>query len=1260
MPVPSGRSRRPTTIPPEALLAGDDDSFWRDALQVGATVFGTPQHLVLSALAGEIPFTEQAPWSFEELMELYGVATGDPLTEGQGQFAKTAIWGTAGAAVGGPIGAAIFGGLSFIGDPPRHVRGAVSEIGTLATDPLMYFRGGKILGRGRAPAEASRHGEYLGHAFTKGGTRKYNVLRKDILPSLEGLPQEEALQLASEQATHALIAGAGGVKSAQKAGLLQKGGLGFFIPGTDVGTVIPRTPEMLAAMGKGVRAMTPEPIRRAFGIYGPEQKDVITTFHQASRETAARSRVAMNRLARSIDDTGLSPEYQSKIYQILQHEEAYGLDDAVARFSPGATADDVLKIRKVVDATRKEFSEARAFANARGQDISRLDIDELERQIARKRTALAQVKKKESSRITGQAARKAEKIAEQLEKMTETRRALTAEGQSGVHELLAPVMKQVIDKLRRGVPAAEVSRLMRQQTTALRKGIPEAIEGTQRQMIRLDERIARMRGAHEGLTEETQSALQRIHSGEDAAAGLSKDLEALHWQRGQTPGYFPIQFDSEGRRILREMAADPEKARRMLDVDIPAYFGDKTRRTTDFVSQEIELKKFARRLVQSGIEEERVGGFRPRSPRRKTPHARQRGVKLDVLRLPTAEEAARGLGAQKTGYERALRAEEMNPVIEGLEHIMGEKWSKNRLVKMVRGEANGVGRLKLKTPSYFAKDPVSAIARYYQKLGVPIGVTAAIDDVGKRFGRFLQKDGLEALQDGGMPGWVLMDDIPGMGGNVGAQGEIYKRPLALPFDVAWDFRRWYRNVANPEMLYKTIAPYLWAIDWWKQMALAVPAFHARNYQSGIWQSMAIGGMANPLNFKHGLFALFRRGDFGLWGKNGEVMVRRGLMGRKTIGLPWSGEKLSYDDLLNLGQRYGIEGPSFWEFEHGMATPDMGPKSITRLDRTLFRANAWIGNNVELALRYGQFADALKQGFSPREASKIVGKTHFLYESLTPFEQAIRKTLFPFYAWSRFNIPATIESAMKNPGLYRLAQQVADSIQHEEDMPASPALVPQWVRANMGIHLGLDENGDDTYFLLGNFWPGTDVLQMAGGPVEEILSQLTPGLRVPYEMVTGQVAGSQWTIEKYPGEMGRFLGVPMEKSTIQLLRSLRWLNEADRLVGPMGEKQETETVADWRRRLIHSLLGHKVYVVDREKTARGVVYRNEMEIRRMRGLYARYYADDDIRNQEVILRWLSERGLPPPSEAYMREYLRRRDQSRGRLDRRTQEVLQTQP
>jgi hypothetical protein len=160
--------------------------------------------------------------------------------------------------------------------------------------------------------------------------------------------------------------------------------------------------------------------------------------------------------------------------------------------------------------------------------------------------------------------------------------------------------------------------------------------------------------------------------------------------------------------------------------------------------------------------------------------------------------------------------------------------------------------------------------------------------------------------------------------------------------------------------------------------------------------------------------------------------------------------------------------------------------------------------VENRVRFPLFVDrVINRGWSMEDAAKDVFKYHFDYapEGLSSFERNWLKRLFPFYTWTRNNIPLQIEQMIKQPGKYAALGKIQDDISGEKGREEFKDL-PDWMKEQLVFRIG-GENGISLWTQLS--LPAEDISKL---PVNElgirnIVSMLSPVIKTPIELVTNK-------------------------------------------------------------------------------------------------------------------------------------------------------------
>lgn len=137
------------------------------------------------------------------------------------------------------------------------------------------------------------------------------------------------------------------------------------------------------------------------------------------------------------------------------------------------------------------------------------------------------------------------------------------------------------------------------------------------------------------------------------------------------------------------------------------------------------------------------------------------------------------------------------------------------------------------------------------------------------------------------------------------------------------------------------------------------------------------------------------------------------------------------------------------------------------------------------------------GESVSEAARNVKLAHFDYEDLTPFEQKIMKKVFPFYTWSRKNIPYQVKMMLQNPGRYSAFPKLAQEATYASGSNPND-IVPGYVEQGFGFPIGKGK------FYMPQF--GVSDLQVFQGPgaaANRLKGMIGPQYKIPGEIISGK-------------------------------------------------------------------------------------------------------------------------------------------------------------
>ena len=208
-------------------------------------------------------------------------------------------------------------------------------------------------------------------------------------------------------------------------------------------------------------------------------------------------------------------------------------------------------------------------------------------------------------------------------------------------------------------------------------------------------------------------------------------------------------------------------------------------------------------------------------------------------------------------------------------------------------------------------------------------------------------------------------------------------------------------------------------------------------------------------------------------------------------------------------------------------------------------NSW----VEDIVRLGVGMDTMRWGGNVDDALKRIAKTQFDYDELTEFERRWMRRFFPFYTWTRKNVPYQLDQLARNPAKFNKILAGKRNLElgtKEED------IVPDYFLEPFGVRLPIKYKGATVYSAPD--FPFQDLARYdpfdraGGGPKEVfqgVASMLTPILKAPLETAFGKQMynGVPFTgrFQLAPASISKFPGMK------QALQGIGWIKQ-----GPSGE------------------------------------------------------------------------------------------------------------
>lgn len=359
---------------------------------------------------------------------------------------------------------------------------------------------------------------------------------------------------------------------------------------------------------------------------------------------------------------------------------------------------------------------------------------------------------------------------------------------------------------------------------------------------------------------------------------------------------------------------------------------------------------------------------------------------------------------------------------------------------------------------------------------------------------------------------------------------VNAKPLAgwaFPEEIADHIDKAYDTMKLPLGTHPMLDAFDNAQDIWKAWTLAIfPAYHTRNAIGNFWNNF-LAGVVDPRYYST------------------SAAIMRGKAAKVTTGY---GQDYTGKEIIDLMDRHGI-----WKIgQYGGDVEKLFERELDKAsllakarDNSILRAGRGVGTNIEHNSYMAHFIYKLEQGYSPAAAAQSVKKYLFDYGDLTDFEKNVMKRVFPFYTWTRKNIPLQFEALMTQPGKPLGVLKAKMAFESPADGVPDERYLPDWMVSNFPIRVRKDDKtGNFEYFLLGSWLPLADIDKIFR-PDRLAMNMLTPFLKEPFQQVANRDFFFNKDIDK-GNEYERLVGVNMPKRLSHLLKNVRVLSEADKL------------------------------------------------------------------------------------------------------------------
>ena len=456
---------------------------------------------------------------------------------------------------------------------------------------------------------------------------------------------------------------------------------------------------------------------------------------------------------------------------------------------------------------------------------------------------------------------------------------------------------------------------------------------------------------------------------------------------------------------------------------------------------------------------------------------------------------------------------------------------------------------------------------------------------------------------------VLKSGIPGTEKLVDFTLKELKGYAAHP-DIVDYIQKAQKVFGNEDATRGILKGYDYILNLWKGSVTGpFPAFHVRNALSNVFNNF-VAGVKNPESY--------------LTAKK----IQKG-----SGALPDSLKKIipgaeTYDDARKVLGGLGVTGEGQFSVEVTKEFEQALGKFGGRGAERLFGKGRQAGRIIEDNARIAHFVELAKKGVGIEEAAKSVNKFLFDYSDLSKFEREVLKRIFPFYTFTRKNIPLQLEQVFKQPKKYKAIFDAVNGLKSGDLTSEEKQFMPDYLREKFGISVGRSKEGYPQ-ILSGLGLPFEDI-EKVGKPSKLITEMLSPLLKTPIERATGKSLfyGTDISDTRAYNSTTKAIGsLPGLKQYLQAKKTTDSKGNVYYKVNPQrmynlksvvgrfistGEKL-TDTRKDVLTRVLNSVTGVKIYTPDisREKEKQIMRMLKELGVAKT---FTKDYVPADIKKQ----------------------------------------------
>lgn len=349
------------------------------------------------------------------------------------------------------------------------------------------------------------------------------------------------------------------------------------------------------------------------------------------------------------------------------------------------------------------------------------------------------------------------------------------------------------------------------------------------------------------------------------------------------------------------------------------------------------------------------------------------------------------------------------------------------------------------------------------------------------------------------------------------------------------------------------------------------AFHSKNLIGDAWNAtLALGTKDTPRYFKNLPVALSQATRVIFNAKNGDDLFKG--IGRDSAEAV---EALMERGLIGNGWQMADIDNNTFEFLTKLddATANIGSTAI--------KASQGLGQVIGDGAKIALYKSLREAGHSKELALEKIGQHLFDYSDITDFERSVMRRAFPYYTWSRKNIPLVLTTLVENPerikNLYVATQEYSNYAEQEYGQGMDTAYLPEYLKNGVPVFVSKDGVNENWFNLMG-FIPSVDIVNFISlEDTMQFMKNSVGVIKTPLEMVLNRSFFTNEPIKEYKGQKDEFLFMNLDPYLIHALKTFSVPNTINSLVGGSENMREIPL----KNRLMNFAIG-RTYGVNEQR------------------------------------------------------------------------------